>query len=80
MAFRVGAYEPVQLLQPIADLLRLALAPRGSRVCAPFGPDWQPLPNSTTVPQTKADCKNGGWKDFGFKNQGQCIKAVKKPR
>jgi dipeptidyl aminopeptidase/acylaminoacyl peptidase len=41
-------------------------------------PDWQPqpLPNPTTVPQTKADCKNGGYKDFGFKNQGQCIKAV----
>jgi len=38
--------------------------------------DWQPLPGPTG-PQTKADCKNGGWKDFGFKNQGQCIKAVK---
>jgi hypothetical protein len=32
--------------------------------------------SSPTAPQTKADCKNGGWKDFGFKNQGQCIKAV----
>jgi hypothetical protein len=29
-------------------------------------------------PTSKADCKNGGYKDFGFKNQGQCIKAVKK--
>jgi hypothetical protein len=37
-------------------------------------------PPPTDTPQTKADCKNGGWKDFGFKNQGQCIKAVKKPR
>jgi predicted outer membrane repeat protein len=27
-------------------------------------------------PQTKAECKNGGYKEFGFKNQGQCIKAV----
>jgi hypothetical protein len=38
-------------------------------------PAWQPLPG-TTVPKTKADCKKGGYKDFGFKNQGQCIKAV----
>jgi hypothetical protein len=27
-------------------------------------------------PQTTAECKNGGYKEFGFKNQGQCIKAV----
>jgi hypothetical protein len=30
-------------------------------------------------PQTKDDCKNGGWKNFpalAFKNQGQCIKFV----
>jgi Tol biopolymer transport system component len=40
-------------------------------------PDWQPLPGPT-VPETKADCKNGGWRDFGFKNRGQCIKAVNK--
>jgi hypothetical protein len=31
-------------------------------------------------PTSKADCKKGGYKDFGFKNQGQCIKAVKKAR
>ena len=27
-------------------------------------------------PTTKEQCKKGGWKDLGFKNQGQCIKAV----
>jgi len=31
-------------------------------------------------PKTKADCKTGGWRDFGFKNQGECIKAVKNVR
>jgi hypothetical protein len=30
------------------------------------------------LPLPRADCKNGGYKDFGFKNRGQCIKAVKK--
>lgn len=27
-------------------------------------------------PQTKDDCKRGGYADYGFKNQGQCIKFV----
>jgi hypothetical protein len=27
-------------------------------------------------PQTKAECKNGGYEKFSFKNQGECIKAV----
>ena len=27
-------------------------------------------------PTSKEDCKKGGWKQFGFKNQGQCIKYV----
>lgn len=30
-------------------------------------------------PQSKSDCKNGGWQDYedlGFKNQGQCVSYV----
>lgn len=27
-------------------------------------------------PETKADCKNGGYERFGFKNQGRCIACV----
>jgi hypothetical protein len=27
-------------------------------------------------PEEKQACKKDGWKGFGFKNQGQCIKAV----
>jgi hypothetical protein len=27
-------------------------------------------------PMSKADCKEGGYEDFGFESQGQCIKAV----
>jgi hypothetical protein len=33
------------------------------------------LPTSP-LPTSKDQCKNGGWEDFGFKNQGQCIKFV----
>jgi hypothetical protein len=32
----------------------------------------------TAAPASKEDCKNGGWKNYGYKNQGQCIKAVNK--
>lgn len=27
-------------------------------------------------PEAKADCKQGGWQDFGFDNQGRCIQFV----
>lgn len=28
------------------------------------------------APTEKSECKKGGWQDFGFKNQGQCIRFV----
>lgn len=37
--------------------------------------DWvtfEVLPDA----QTKDDCKKGGWEEFGFRNQGQCIRFV----
>jgi hypothetical protein len=37
--------------------------------------DWtrfEVLPDA----QTKADCKKGGWREFDFRNQGQCIRFV----
>jgi probable HAF family extracellular repeat protein len=27
-------------------------------------------------PTTKGQCRSGGWRDFGFRNQGQCIRFV----
>jgi hypothetical protein len=30
------------------------------------------------VPTTEAQCKHGGWKQFGFKSQGRCIRFVKR--
>jgi Tol biopolymer transport system component len=44
---------------------------------AGFPPDWQPLP-ALPGPKTKADCKKSGYKDFGFKNQGQCVASLQK--
>ena len=31
-------------------------------------------------PETKADCKDGGWADYGFRNQGLCIAFVETGR
>ena len=30
-----------------------------------------------SVPTNKAQCKHGGWKQFGFKSLGQCIRFIK---
>ena len=32
------------------------------------------------TPATKDDCKNGGYRLFGFANQGRCITAVNHPQ
>jgi uncharacterized repeat protein (TIGR01451 family) len=37
----------------------------------------EPFEVREPAPSVKEDCKNGGYKQFGFRNQGQCIKAVK---
>jgi Tol biopolymer transport system component len=42
-----------------------------------YDPDWQPLPEPQ-VPTSKAECKNGGYEEFGFENQGRCIASVLK--
>ncbi len=34
------------------------------------------LVGARSQPGTKDDCKHGGWKGYGFRNQGQCIKWV----
>jgi hypothetical protein len=32
------------------------------------------------LPANKDQCKNGGWRSFGFKNQGQCVAFVIKAK
>lgn len=38
--------------------------------------DFTVSPVEVLEPQTKDDCKKGGWVQYGFRNQGQCIKSV----
>jgi len=40
------------------------------------GTDIGAYEHHPSFPTSKDQCKNGGWKAFGFKNQGQCIKFV----
>jgi hypothetical protein len=35
-------------------------------------------PSSQPVPTNKAECKKGGYAQFGFKNQGQCVAFVQR--
>jgi subtilisin-like proprotein convertase family protein len=38
------------------------------------------ISTTTPVPTTKEQCKNGGWRDFGYPNQGTCISFVNQNR
>lgn len=40
--------------------------------------DFTLSPVVVLEPQTKDDCKKGGWDAFGFENQGQCVSSVAK--
>ncbi|MDN4480691.1 hypothetical protein [Demequina muriae] len=40
--------------------------------------DFTVSPTVVLEPQSKADCKKGGWEAFGFRNQGQCVSSVAK--
>jgi hypothetical protein len=35
-------------------------------------------PPAPPTPTSKEQCKNGGWAQFGFKNQGQCVAFVQR--
>jgi hypothetical protein len=34
--------------------------------------------DSPPPPTSKDQCKNGGYKQYGFKNQGQCVAFVER--
>lgn len=37
---------------------------------------WNEVVVPGCSPEVKDDCKDGGWENFGFRNQGQCIRYV----
>jgi hypothetical protein len=38
----------------------------------------EPDPCAPPAPRSNEQCKNGGWAQFGFKNQGQCVAFVQR--
>ena len=56
--------------------------PRYTAVSGEFYQMWENALNYTADscsggdPQTKDDCKKGGWEDYGFRNQGQCVRFI----
>lgn len=37
---------------------------------------WHEVEVDGCFPIDKDECKDGGWQDFGFRNQGQCVRFV----
>ncbi len=64
-----------------ATRLRTVAAERYVEVRLAFGGetderfDWTRF-DLVLDPETKADCKDGGWADYGFRNQGLCVAFV----
>jgi hypothetical protein len=82
---------PIPGLPPApADLFAFGGAADAPRVCpAPTDANFGSIPlvgyrptneivvHDATMPTTKGQCKRGSWRNFGFKNQGACIKFVR---
>ena len=54
---------------------------RADTITATYAPDPTHTASSGTAtvtvqPTTKADCRHGGWRNYGFQNQGQCFQFV----
>ena len=54
---------------------------RSDTISASYAPDPTHTASNGTAtvtvqPTTKADCRHGGWKNYGFQNQGQCFQFV----
>ena len=64
-----------------ATQLRTVIAERFVEVRLAFGGetderfDWTRF-DLVVDPETKADCKDGGWEAYGFRNQGLCVAFV----
>ncbi|HVM14125.1 MAG TPA: carboxypeptidase-like regulatory domain-containing protein [Egibacteraceae bacterium] len=58
----------------VAPTTTTTVAPTTTTTVAPT--TTTTVPPDRAAPQSGEDCKNGGWQDYGFRNQGQCIQFV----
>ena len=70
------------------DVMTVVVSPRAATDCSiptlSSHPETLAFGRATVVdapplPTSKEQCKNGGWSQYGFANQGQCIKFVNYP-
>jgi hypothetical protein len=68
------------------DGMTAAPSGRAPADCSPFSgtPDTLSAGRATVfdappLPTSKEQCKNGGWAQYGFTNQGRCINSVNHP-
>jgi len=55
--------------------------PRSTLPLPPLFPETLPIfPAPVPPSHTVDDCKNGGWRDLGYPNQGQCVADADKHR
>ena len=75
LAFEVAADYDV--LDPFTEsgpsIVTLGAGTDNTGFTAAFGEQGSPPP---AAPTSKEDCMDGGWRPYGFKNQGACIKFV----
>jgi hypothetical protein len=81
-----GFIITVQVVDGQPDTFDSGAASRAPTDCSPLPPlgiggalsdgDITVVDAQPPLPTRKDQCKNGGWRRFGFKNQGQCIRFV----
>jgi hypothetical protein len=80
-----GLILTVQAVDNQPDTFGVGPVGRAPTDCSPFSPSFVgalsngdiTVVDAQPLPTTKAQCRHGGWKLFGFKNQGRCIRSVK---
>jgi hypothetical protein len=83
-----GTIFTVQVTDGQPDTFGLALPGRAPTDCSPSPFREAPIltgditvVDAEPLPLTSKDqCKEGGWEQFGFKNQGQCVAFVQRPK
>jgi hypothetical protein len=83
----LGGFETIQVVDGQPDTFDASgdTAPRGPTDCSPLAPTGFGGPLSSgditvvdapALPTTKGQCRDGGWRQFAFKNLGRCIAFV----
>jgi hypothetical protein len=89
ISYGLSSIVTVQVTDDEPDTFDSPAIGRAPTDCSPASPSGEGGPVSggdiTVVdaeppPASKAECKNGGWQRFGFKNQGECIAFVNAQR